>query len=198
MFAPESSRQERAIPSTVMRLCPLRCGAPWKWLPCQLVALPPVAAFLVRHSRERSGLEAFNVRPHGDKDCAGVVRDQAPSARHPGSRRSPKAGRFRGRRRNMRGPPAAQRGADCRTQHGEDLGEIADQAFACVMHPPELLLSAFGESRPLCRQPYSGLRDSHALRTTQPDEVGLEPGECGDDVEERVVTQVPIIGSNGR
>ena len=75
---------------------------------------------------------------------------------------------------------------NCRAGHREQLGQVADRVGAGVVHPAQFLLLPVGRLGLLAAQLAAGACDCHALTGAEPDEVCLELGEGGEDVEEHL------------
>lgn len=71
-----------------------------------------------------------------------------------------------------------------RPRHFEQLAEVADRVFAGGVHLQQFALLEVGELRRLASEFALVPGDLHALAGSQPDEVALEFGEGGEDVEE--------------
>jgi len=75
---------------------------------------------------------------------------------------------------------------NCQAGNREQLGQVADRVSAGVVHPAQFLLLPVGQLRLLAAQLAPCPSDGHALTGAQPDEVCLELGEGGEDVEEHL------------
>src|SRR3954454_24245253 len=78
-----------------------------------------------------------------------------------------------------------------RAGHREQLGQIADRVIAGVVHAAQLLLLSVGQLGLLALELAPGAGDRHAFAPAQPDQVGLELSEGGQDVEEHLPSDQP-------
>ena len=75
---------------------------------------------------------------------------------------------------------------DSWSRDGDQLGEIADGILARGMHASEFLLLSVGQFGLLAAQFPLCAGDGHALAGAHADEIGLELGEGGEDIEEQL------------
>ena len=85
---------------------------------------------------------------------------------------------------------AVERPVDGGSGNSEDLGEIADGIIAGGVHAAKLLLLLFGKLGLLASQLALGPDNGHSLTGSHPDQVGLELGKGGQDVEEHLAHRV--------
>ena len=76
---------------------------------------------------------------------------------------------------------------------GEQLGKVADRVVAAIVHAAQLLLLLVGKLGRLAAQLAPRAGDGHALAGSQPDQVRLELGEGGKNVEEHLSHRVGRI-----
>ncbi len=80
--------------------------------------------------------------------------------------------------------PSPDRPIHCRPRDLEQLAEVADRVFAGGVHLEQLALLEVGELGRLAAELALVAGDLHALARAEADEVALELGEGGEDVEE--------------
>ena len=86
-----------------------------------------------------------------------------------------------------------QNAIDGRPGDGEQFCQIADGMLACIIHAAQLRLSAIRQLRLLAFQLRFGAGGGHVFLRAHPDQVGLELGESGEDIEEHLAHWVGVV-----